>query len=73
MHVHLNTRHVFYEQVYSRIKSEKSLRSGDALKLIELMMLAYSRAELSLKTSTGSRHAAKLRTAWGEVLTSFLG
>jgi hypothetical protein len=71
--VHLNTRHVFYEQVYSRIKNEKSVRSVDALKLIELMMLAYSRAELSLSTQTRSRHAAQLRFAWGEVLTSFLG
>lgn len=69
--VQLNTRHVFYEQVYSRIKKEKSLRSQDALKLIELMMLAYCRAELTLKT--GSRHAANLRGAWGDVLTSFLG
>lgn len=69
----LNTRHVFYEQVYSRIKKERSLRSCDALRLIELFMLAYSRAEVTISTKTGSRHAAALRAAWSDVLTSFLG
>ena len=73
VNLHLNTRHVFYEQIYSRLKSEKSLRSCDALRLIELFMLAYSRAEVSLSTRTSSRHAAKLRFAWSEALTSFLG
>ena len=71
--VQLNTRHVFYEQVYLRIKKDKSLRSSDALALIEILMLAYSRAELSLSSETASRHAVKLRFAWSDVLTSFLG
>jgi hypothetical protein len=73
VNVQLNTRHVFYEQLYQRIKKQKALRSCDALMLIEILMLAYSRAELSLSSQTASRHAAKLRFAWSNVLTSFLG
>ena len=73
VNVHLNTRHVFYEQIYQRIKKQRALPSCDALTLIELLMLAYSRAELSVASQTASRHAAQLRFAWGEVLTSFLG
>jgi hypothetical protein len=71
--VQLNTRHAFYEEVYQRIKKQKSLPSCDALTLVELLILAYSRAELSVSSETASRYAAKLRFAWGEVLTSFLG
>jgi hypothetical protein len=71
--VHLNTHHVFYEEVYSKIKKERSLRSADALRVVELLMLAYSRAELSLTSARDMRLAAKLRSAWSDVLTSFFG
>ncbi len=71
--VKLNTRHVFYEQVYERIKKQHALRSCDAITLLELLMLAYGRAELSATSGVAARHAAKLRSAWSDVLTSFLG
>lgn len=73
LRVRLNTRHAFYEHVYENVMRQKALKASDAIKLIDLLILAYSRAELSTPSQAAQRHAARLRAAWSEVLTSYFG
>lgn len=73
LQVRLNTRHAFYEHVYENVKRQTSLKATDAVKLIDLLILAYCRAELSTPNQSAQRHAARMRTVWSEVLTSYFG
>lgn len=73
LQVRLNTRHAFYEHVYENVLRQASLKATDAVKLVDLLILAYSRAELSTPSRTAQRYAARLRAAWSDVLTSYFG
>jgi hypothetical protein len=73
LEVRLNTRHAFYERVYENVMSQAALKATDAVKLIDLLILAYSRAELSSASQTAQRYAARMRAVWSDVLTSFFG
>jgi hypothetical protein len=73
LEVRLNTRHAFYERVYENVMSHAALKATDAVKLIDLLILAYSRAELSSPSHTAQRYAARMRSVWSDVLTSFFG
>jgi len=65
----LNTKHAFYEKVYSALQSE-----GDHVcqRRWELVLLALARAECNLKKQSERRHARRLRELWSDVLTAFL-
>ena len=73
LEVRLNTRHAFYEHAYENVMSQASLKATDAVKLIDLLILAYSRAEMSAPSQTAQRYAARMRAIWSDVLTSFFG
>jgi len=73
LRVRLNTRHAFYEHVYVNVMRRTSLKPSDAIKFIDLLILAYSRAELAAASRAAQRQAARLRAAWSEVLTSYFG
>ena len=73
LHVNLNTRHPFYEHVYDNIMKRSSMKASDAVKLIDLLILAYSRAEMSMSPKAAQMHAARLRKLWSDVLNSYFG
>lgn len=65
----LNTKHPFYEKVYSALQNE-----GDRVcqRRWEIVLLALARAECNLEKQSERRHARRLRELWSDVLTAFL-
>jgi hypothetical protein len=69
----LNRDHHFYTQVYQPLLDAASVESSRALEQLQLLLLAAARAECGLNSKEERHVAEKLREAWSNVLTAFLG
>jgi len=69
--VALNTHHVFYDQVYAKILSRGQVRSLEALEAVDLLFLAFGRAECSLRRGVAREGAARVRERWSTILGTF--
>ena len=69
----INTFHAFYDRVYGPLVRSEQLRDLSHKDAMELLILAFSRAECSLKKPEDKAVANRIRELWGNVLTAFLG
>lgn len=68
----INMRHAFFEAVYAPL----SKRDGDGkgtLQSIELLLLAFARAECTVRDRRDRAAARRLRERWSGTLAAFLG
>jgi len=69
----LNTDHPFYRQLVTPLLRSRSVFSGDAIAPLELLLLGYCRAEISLHRNGDKQTAKHLRERWGNALTAYTG
>lgn len=67
----INTEHCLYDRLFAPLLQQRSLRAADALSWIELMLLAYCRAEVRLRKADRSV-AERIRHQWAETLSAYL-
>lgn len=68
----INKLHPFFENVYAPLRDHRTLRNVEPLQVIELLLLAFARAECSFGNSKQREIAAVLRTKWSDALAAFL-
>jgi Histidine kinase-, DNA gyrase B-, and HSP90-like ATPase len=68
----INIDHAFHEQLLEPFLQHRVVPAADAVAGIELLLLAYCRAETSLQKG-GRRIAQRLRREWGDVLSAYFG
>jgi hypothetical protein len=68
----INILHPFYDHVYSPLQSHRPLRNLEPLQVVELLLLAFARAECSLGNNTKREAAKVLRAKWSDALSAFL-
>jgi len=73
LQVDINTFHAFYDRVYRPLVRSEQFRELSYRDAMELLILAFSRAECSLKKPEDRAVASRIRELWGNVLTAFLG
>lgn len=69
----VNTEHPFYEQLLAPLMQQRVVKPSDALAPLELLLLAYCRAESSLCRKADRRLAEHLREQWAEALNAYIG
>jgi hypothetical protein len=68
----INVRHAFFEAVYEPM-SKRDGESVHALRTIELLLLAFARAECTLRNRRDRTAVRRLRQGWSGALAAFLG
>jgi hypothetical protein len=68
----VNTHHPFYEQLLAPLLQQRVVRPSDAVAPIELLLLAYCRAETTLRRAD-RLIAQHLREQWAEALNAYVG
>jgi histidine kinase/DNA gyrase B/HSP90-like ATPase len=68
----INVRHAFFETVYEPM-SKRDGEGMHALRSIELLLLAFARAECTLRNRRDRAAARRLREKWSRALAAFLG
>jgi hypothetical protein len=71
--LNLNTDHAFYEQLLLPLLGSRSVRSTDAITPVEVLRLAYCRAEIGLQKKGDKDIAKDIRKRWGDALTAYSG
>jgi hypothetical protein len=69
----MNTDHAFYEQFLTPPLRSGSLRSSEAIAPLELLLLAYCRAEIDLHKKLDRQIAKRIRECWGNALAAYIG
>ncbi len=69
----VNTDHAFYEQLLAPLMRQRVVRTSEAMAPLELLLLAYCRAETSLRHKADKRIAHHLRKQWAEALNAYVG
>lgn len=69
----LNQEHPFYERIYSQAIAKGDVDKKHFLQALQLLILSAARAECSLDSKSGRKHASSLRHSWSNVLAAFLG
>ncbi|MGD0779142.1 MAG: hypothetical protein ABSC05_40715, partial [Candidatus Solibacter sp.] len=69
----VNTDHAFYEQLLAPLLQRRAVPPLEALAPLELLLLAYCRAESSLRRKSDKRIAQHLRERWAEALNAYIG
>lgn len=67
----INTDHPFYEQLLAPLLHRRSFRPADTFAWIELLLLAYCRAETTLE-KRDQRIAQRLRQKWADTLSAYI-
>lgn len=67
----INTDHPFYEQLLAPLLQGRSFRPADTFAWIELLLLAYCRAETTLQ-KRDQRIAQRLRQQWADTLSAYI-
>jgi hypothetical protein len=68
----INVRHAFFEAVYAPL-SKRDGEGMHTLRSIELLLLAFARAECTLRNRRDRAAARRLREGWSGTLAAFLG
>lgn len=68
----INTDHPFHERLLAPLLEQRTILSADTFAGIELLLLAYCRAETSLKKAD-RRIAQRLRQQWADALSAYIG
>jgi hypothetical protein len=71
--MNLNTDHAFYEQLLLPLLGNRSIRSSEALAPVEVLLLAFCRAEIGLQKKADKEVAKHIRKRWGDALTAYSG
>jgi hypothetical protein len=71
--MNLNTDHAFYAQQLLPLQGNRSIRSSDALAPVEVLLLAFCRAEIGLHKRADKEAAKHIRKRWGDALTAYSG
>jgi hypothetical protein len=69
----LNRDHNFYQKVYQPLFGSERVEPALVLEHLQLLLLAAARAECGLRSRVEKETAERLREAWSNVLTAFLG
>ena len=69
----LNRDHHFYKKVYEPLSATRQVESARVLSQLQLLLLAVSRAECSLRSVEEKVAVQHLRETWSNALTAFLG
>jgi hypothetical protein len=69
----LNRDHNFYQKVYQPLFGAERVEPALVLEHLQLLLLAAARAECGLRSRVEKETAERLREAWSNVLTAFLG
>jgi hypothetical protein len=69
----LNEQHPFYERIYSQAIAHGDFEKKQFLQALQLLILSAARAECSVDSKSGRKHASSLRHSWSNVLAAFLG
>lgn len=67
----INTDHAFHEQIIAPLLQQHSMRPSDAIEWIELLLLAYCRAETTLQ-KRDIPIAQRLRQQWADTLSAYI-
>jgi len=73
MTLNLNTDHAFYEQLLLPLLGNRSVRPSEAITPVEVLLLAYCRAEIGLRKKADRDIAKNIRKRWGDALTAYSG
>ena len=68
----VNTDHAFYEQLLAPLMQRRVVRTSEAIASLELLLLAYCRAETSLYRKADKRLAQHLREQWAKALNAYI-
>lgn len=68
----INTNHAFHDQLIAPLLQHRVVPAADAVAGIELLLLAYCRAETSLDKRE-ERMAQRLRQEWADALSAYIG
>lgn len=68
----INTNHAFHDQLLAPLLQHRVVPAADAVAGIELLLLAYCRAEASLRKGE-LRIAQRLRHEWADALSAYIG
>jgi len=71
--MNLDTDHAFYEQLLLPLLQKRSVRSSEAIAPVEVLLLAYCRAEIGLQNKNDKSIAKHIRERWGNALRAYLG
>jgi hypothetical protein len=69
----VNTDHAFYEQLLAPMLKRRSIQPREAIEALELLLLAYCRAETSFYRKVDRQIAKHIRECWGNALTAYVG
>jgi hypothetical protein len=68
----LNSNHLFFRKFYEPLAGQSGLDPAKASHMMNLMLLAATRAEASLSNKDEKKTLAKFRKEWSEVLDALL-
>jgi hypothetical protein len=68
----LNSNHLFFRKFYEPLVGQSGLDQAKASHVINLMLLAATRAEALLKNKEERKTLAKFRREWSEVFDALL-
>jgi hypothetical protein len=71
--IEINEQHPFYQHIYRQAIQDRVLDKRHFLQALQLLILSAARAECSMSTASGRRHASSLRHSWSNILAAFLG
>ncbi len=71
--MNLDTDHAFYEQLLLPLLEKRSVHASEAIAPVEVLLLAYCRAEIGLQNKNDKATAKRIRERWGNALGAFLG
>jgi hypothetical protein len=68
----LNSNHLFFRKFYEPLAGQNGLEPAKAAHMMNLMLLAATRAEASISNKDERKTLAKFRKEWSEVLDALL-
>ena len=68
----INTSHLFYEKVFKALHDKKITTATEFLKIMELVMFAAGRSELTLSNSKNSELITDFKKEWSSQLKTFI-
>ncbi len=68
----INTDHAFHERLLAPLLQHRVIPTVDAIAGLELLLLAYSRAETSLSKDE-RQIAQRVRQKWADTLSAYIG
>lgn len=71
--IQINEQHPFYQHIYCQAAQDRVQDKKHFLQALQLLILSAARAECSMSTASGRRHASSLRQSWSNILAAFLG